>query len=68
MSDPTAMILATKAAQRQAESARPNAPVRPDRPRRRWQPDGMRRRAATILHRLADRVEPPRVETCRASA
>ncbi|GAA4704384.1 hypothetical protein [Phytohabitans rumicis] len=63
MLDPTAMILADKATRHHVMSARPAAPTAPERPPRQ-RAEGMRLAAAVVLRRLADRVEPRRVETC----
>ncbi|MEU8207531.1 hypothetical protein [Streptosporangium sp. NPDC049046] len=61
MFDPVAMILADKATRRHVLSARPNAPIRPERPPRR-RGDAIRRLTARALRRLADQVEPRRVD------
>ncbi|BCB82664.1 hypothetical protein GCM10022251_66210 [Phytohabitans flavus] len=63
MFDPTAMIMADKATKHHVLSARPQAPTTPERPPRQ-RGDSIRQRAATTLRRLADKVEPRRVETC----
>ncbi|GAA3412833.1 hypothetical protein [Streptosporangium vulgare] len=64
MFDPTAMILADRATRRHVLSARPDAPVVPERPPRRHAA-AVRRVTATALRRLADRVEPRRAEPHR---
>jgi hypothetical protein len=62
MFDPTAMIMTDKATRHHVLSARPKAPTMPERPPRR-RGDAMRRLTATALRRLADRLEPCRVNT-----
>ncbi|SBT41418.1 hypothetical protein [Micromonospora narathiwatensis] len=53
----TGFVLAVDAVTRHVNSARPDAPVRPDRPRTpRLAPT--RLAAASALRRLADRMEP----------
>jgi hypothetical protein len=65
--DPIAMILADKATRQHVLSARPDADVETAAaPRRRTRSDAVRRGAAGGLRRLADRVEPRRVEVCQA--
>lgn len=64
MFDPTAMILADKATRRHVLSARPDAPVVPERPPRR-RGAAIRGLTATALRRLAARVEPCQVEPRR---
>jgi hypothetical protein len=54
--EPIAVISADRAVQSHVLSARPDAPVVPDRPR-----GATRRRAAAALRRVADRLEPVRV-------
>ena len=54
--DPIIAVLAVEATRRDACSALPHAPVRPDRGGRRR--GVLRRRSATVLHRLADRLDP----------
>jgi hypothetical protein len=63
MLDPTAMIMADRATKHHVLSARPKARTTPERPPRQ-RGESMRRLAATTLRRLADRVEPRRVNTC----
>lgn len=48
-------------------SARPDAPVVPDRAPRRSRGEPVRQLTAIVLRRLADRVEPGRVEAPRAA-
>ncbi|MBZ5739440.1 hypothetical protein [Nocardioides mangrovi] len=55
--DPIAAQLAVKAARATAGSARPDAPVQPDRHRTR-RGDALRTRVARGLHSVARRVEP----------
>jgi hypothetical protein len=62
MFDPTAMIMADKATRRHVLSARPQAPTTPERPPRQ-RGDAMRRLTVVALRRLADRLEPRRVDT-----
>jgi hypothetical protein len=57
MFDPTAMIMADRATKEHVLSARPAARTRPERPGRPRR-HAMRRLTATVLRRLADRVEP----------
>lgn len=69
MLDPIATNLANKAMQRHVNSALPNAPVRPDmprRPRNRLRADRPRLLIAAGLRRLANRIEP--VRSCQPSA
>lgn len=57
MEQPTGYIFAIDAVTRHVNSARPDAPVRPERPRAvRLGPT--RRATATALRRLADRIQP----------
>ena len=63
MFDPTAMIMADKATKHHVLSARPNARTTPERPPRQ-RGESMRQVAATVLRRLADRVEPRTVKNC----
>ena len=62
--DPIGMNLAHGAVLQHINSARPDAPVVPDRRDRRrtsaGRADPVRRVAAVVLRRLADRVEPRR--------
>lgn len=51
-------ILAMNAVNAHVLSARPNAPVVPESPRRPARAAPVRRVTATVLRRLADRVEP----------
>ena len=67
MFDPTAMIMADKATKHHVLSARPKARTTPERPPRQ-RGESMRRLAATTLRRLADRVEPRRVNRCVPTA
>ncbi|WP_250005333.1 hypothetical protein [Actinoplanes sp. M2I2] len=65
---PTAMILADKATRRHVLSARPDAPVSPDRPPERHS-GAARRLAVAALRRLADTLEPaPRGSWSRPAA
>ena len=67
MSDPTAMIMADEAPRHHVLSGRPQARTMPERPPR--QPgDAMRRLIVVDLHRLADRLEPGRVNTSVAAS
>ncbi|WP_173159369.1 hypothetical protein [Phytohabitans suffuscus] len=63
MFDPSAMIMADRATRHHVLSARPDARTRPERPPGQ-RGDSMRQLAAATLRRLADRVEPRRVESC----
>jgi hypothetical protein len=57
--DPTAMIMADRATLNDVLSARPDAPVVPERaPRQRG--DALRRLTVAALRGLADRLEPRR--------
>lgn len=57
MDQPAGFVLAVDAVTRHVTSARPDAPVRPERHRApRLAPT--RRAAATALRRLADRIQP----------
>lgn len=70
MLDPIATNLASKATRRLANSARPNAPVRPDEsgpPRNRARADRPRLLIATVLRRLANRIEPATLQTSQPS-
>jgi hypothetical protein len=58
MLDPLAMIIADHATRQHVLSARPEAPERPPGQRG----DAMRRLIVTALRRLADRLEPCRVD------
>ncbi|SNT64191.1 hypothetical protein SAMN05421812_116141 [Asanoa hainanensis] len=60
MLDPTAFVQALNATRDHVYSARPDAPVVPDRVRRTGRGDPLRRLAAVALRRVADRVEPRR--------
>jgi len=60
MLDPTAFVQALNATREHVYSARPDAPVVPDRTRRTGRGDPFRRVAAAVLRRAADRVEPRR--------
>jgi hypothetical protein len=57
MDHPTGYLLAVDAVARHVNSARPNAPVRPDRPRA-PRMAATRLATAATLRRLADRMEP----------
>jgi hypothetical protein len=59
---PAAMILADQAVKEHVNSARPDAPVRPER-QRRHRFDPVRASAANALHSLADLIQPRRCET-----
>ncbi|MFG1778037.1 hypothetical protein ACGFIG_16585 [Micromonospora sp. NPDC049048] len=60
MEQPTGFILAVDAVNRHVNSARPDAPVCPERPRvARLAPT--RLATAGALRRLADRIQPPPV-------
>ncbi|WP_326553393.1 hypothetical protein [Micromonospora sp. NBC_01813] len=72
MEMPAGYSTALTAMQRHVNSARPNAPVRPDPPRRSPAALTTRLRATTAnaLHRLAYRLEPrpaPARDTCPAA-
>jgi hypothetical protein len=57
--DPTGFILGVNTARRDVMSARPDAPVVPEPPPRHGRgPSRARRVTATVLRRLADRLEP----------
>ncbi|MFF0718006.1 hypothetical protein [Micromonospora sp. NPDC003816] len=58
MEQPTGFVFAIDAVTRHVNSARPDAPIRPDPPRPARFAAG-RRRAATALRRLADQIQPP---------
>lgn len=60
MFDPAAMITADKATRHHVQSARPNAPTLAERPARQ-RGDAMRRLTVAGLRRLADRLEPRRL-------
>jgi hypothetical protein len=68
MFDPTAMVLADKATRRELGSAGPRAPIRPHRPGRRPRTDAGRLLIATMLRRLAARVEPRSVRACQPAS
>lgn len=68
MLDPTAMILADRATRHHVMSARPDAAIGPERPPRQRRAEAMRLVTAGVLRRLADRVEPARVDTCAPAA
>lgn len=65
---PTGFILATQAARRESHSARPDAPVIPDKAKRPPRPpraSALRQTAAASLRNLAARIEPRRdTEPC----
>ncbi|MDG4797845.1 hypothetical protein [Micromonospora sp. WMMD1082] len=64
----TGFIVADDAVTRHVMSARPDAPVRPDAPRR-ARLAGPRRLTARVLRRLADQIQPapvPAPSTCRS--
>ncbi|WP_084964983.1 hypothetical protein [Thermoactinospora rubra] len=62
MFDPTAMIMADKATRHHVLSAQPKAPTIPERPPRQ-RGYAIRRLTVAALRRLADRIEPCRVNT-----
>ncbi len=66
--EPIAFILAVRTTRHDAQSALPDAPVIPDlstpRPVRLVR---ARLNAAAVLHKLANRVEPPVVQECMPS-
>jgi hypothetical protein len=62
MFEPTAMIMADTATRRHVLSARPTAGTTPGRPPR-HRGDAMRRLTVLGLRRLADRLEPRRVNS-----
>jgi hypothetical protein len=63
MFDPLSVVLADKAVVQHVMSGRPDAPTTPERQRTRT----LRRLTATALRRLANRIEPRRIETCTAA-
>jgi hypothetical protein len=63
--DPIAADLAVRAARATAGSARPDAPVVPDRPARSRPTVAARSRVAERLHGLARWVEPAQRRTCQ---
>jgi hypothetical protein len=65
--DPIAADLAVRAARATAGSARPDAPVVPDRPTRTRTTTAARSRVAARLHGLARWVEPAPRRTCQSS-
>jgi len=69
--DPTGFILGLRAANRDANSARPDAPVIPDKPQRPRRPPrttSVRRATATSLRSLAAWIEPRHEnEPCRTA-
>jgi hypothetical protein len=65
--DPIAADLAVRAARASAGSARPHAPVVPDRPPRRRPTVALRSRVAARLHGLARWVEPSPRRTAQTS-
>jgi len=67
MIDPSAFVQAMNLTRERVNSARPDAPVVPERTRLRRRGDPFRRVTAVLLRRLADRVEPRRPE-CRTAA
>jgi hypothetical protein len=67
MFDLTSMILSGRVTERHVMSARPTAPTRPaPLPRRRT--DTGRALLATMLRRLANRVEPRAVQPCQTAS
>ncbi|HEX6335485.1 MAG TPA: hypothetical protein VFZ85_00900 [Jiangellaceae bacterium] len=68
MFDLTSMILAGKATERHQMSARPTAPTGPGPQPRRPRAGTGRVRLATMLRRLADRVEPRAVQPCQTAS
>jgi hypothetical protein len=61
MFDLTAMTIAHDATRDHVRSARPAARTRPERPPR-AHGDALRRKGVLVLRRLADRLEPTRLE------
>ena len=61
MFDLSAMVMADNATRDHVRSARPKARMRHERPPRQHG-DAMRRMTVSALRRLADRVEPKRLE------
>jgi hypothetical protein len=61
MFDLSAMTMADHATREHVMSARPAAPARPERPPR-HRGDALRRLSVVTLRRLADRLEPKRLE------
>jgi hypothetical protein len=57
----SAMVMADNATRHHVHSARPKARTQPERPPRQRRAT-MRELTATALHRLADRLEPHRVD------
>lgn len=68
MFDLTSMILSSKVTERHVMSARPTAPTRPVPPLRRARTDTGRALLATMLRRLANRVEPRAVQPCQTAS
>jgi hypothetical protein len=67
MFDPLAMIIADKATVHHVMSGRPDAPTTPDR-RPRQHVHRLRPLVVRTLRRLADRIEPRRVDPCAPAA
>jgi hypothetical protein len=65
---PTAMVMADNATKRHVLSARPTAPTVTGGSRRRPRDGAVRRVAAVVLRRIADRVEPAPATTSQVSA
>lgn len=65
--DPTAAGLAVRATRHEVGSARPDAPVVPDRPARAPRLAGTRSRSASALHAVARWVEPRPAQACQPS-
>jgi hypothetical protein len=68
MIDPSAFVQAMNNTRSHVNSARPNAPVVPDRERVQGRGDPFRRGTAALLRRWADRVEPHRPQPRRTAA
>ena len=68
MFDLTSMILSKRVTERHLMSARPTAPTRPAPLPRRPRTDTGRALLATMLRRLANRVEPRAVQPCQTAS
>ena len=68
MFDLTSMMLSSKVTERHQMSARPTSPTSPVPPPRRPRADTGRALLATMLRRLANRVEPRAVQPCRTAS
>jgi hypothetical protein len=68
MFDLTSMILSSRVTERHLMSARPTAPTTPAPLPRRPRTDTGRALLATMLRRLANRVEPRAVQPCQTAS